>query len=67
MKKVIHQPKLQKVRSRLNQTEVYFTYSHWELKEIDGVKFIPVVKSMPSHEKTQQIHYMRKDNMEYVK
>lgn len=67
MKKVIHQPKLQKVRSRLNQTEVYFTYSHWELKEIDGVKFIPVVKTMPSNEKTQQIHYMRKDNMEYVK
>jgi hypothetical protein len=67
MKKIVNQPKLQKVRSRLNQTEVYYTYSHWDLKEIDGVKFIPVVKTVPSNEKTQQIHYMRKDNMEYVK
>jgi len=67
MKKIVNQPKLQKVRSRLNQTEVYYTYSHWDLKEIDGVKFIPVVKTVPSNENTQQIHYMRKDNMEYVK
>jgi len=56
---------LKKVRSKTN-SDVYYTYSNWATKEIDGITFIPVVKSMPSGE-TQIIHYMRKDNLEYIK
>jgi hypothetical protein len=56
---------LKKVRSKTN-SDIYYTYSNWATNEIDGITFIPVVKSIPSGE-TQVIHYMRKDNMEYVK
>jgi hypothetical protein len=56
---------LKKVRSKTN-SDIYYTYSNWTAKEIDGVTFIPVVKSVPSGE-TQVIHYMCKDNVEYVK
>ena len=53
-------PLLKKVRSKTN-SDVYYTYSNWETKEIEGVTFIPVVKQMPS-DKTQVTFYMRKDN-----
>ncbi len=58
-------PLLKKVRSKTN-SDVYYTYSNWETKEIEGVTFIPVVKQMPS-DKTQVTFYMRKDNLEVVK
>lgn len=57
---------LRKVRNKLNQEDVYYTYSNWEVKEIDGVKFLPVVKQS-NPKALQQIHYMKKDNMEYVR
>jgi hypothetical protein len=60
-------PQIRKVRNKLHHDEIYYTYSNWELKEIDGIPFIPVVKSLPNNLKTQAIHYMKKDNMEYVK
>lgn len=56
---------LRKVRSHTNH-DIYYTYTHWETKEIDGVTFIPVVKNPPSHQ-TQTLHYMRKDSLEYIK
>lgn len=59
-------PLIRKVRSKTNQ-DIYYTYSNWETKEIEGVTFIPVVKEMPDSWKTQVVHYMRKDNVEYVK
>ena len=59
-------PLLKKVRSKTN-SDIYYTYSNWATNEIDGVTFIPVVKSLPDSKKQQAIHYMRKDNMEYVK
>lgn len=55
-----------KLRNALHVNEVYYTYSHWPSKEIDGVEFIPVVKQQPSHS-TQTIHYMRKDSLEKIK
>ena len=58
-------PVLQKVRVK-NGGETYYTYSHWEPKEIEGVVFIPVNKFMPSKERTQQLHYLRKDWLEYI-
>ena len=57
---------LKKVRSKTN-SDIYYTYSNWSTNEIDGITFIPVVKSMPSHSKTQQLHYLRKDSLEAVK
>ena len=57
---------LKKVRYR-NGTEIYYTYTNWPIKEIDGVEYLSVVKEVPSHSKTQQLHYVRKDAMEYVK
>ena len=57
---------LKKVRVRTNQ-EIYYTYSHWPTKEIDGVEFISVVKQIPSNQQKQPLHLMRKDSLEYVK
>lgn len=48
-------------------TEKYYTYSHWAPKDIDGIIFLAVVKQPPSHEKTQTIHYMRKDSLKELK
>lgn len=56
---------LKKVRVRTNQ-EIYYTYSHWPTKEIDGVEFISVVKHLPNNQK-QTLHLMRKESLEYVK
>ena len=58
-------PILKKVRSKTNQ-DVYYTYSNWATNEIEGITFIPVVKTIPDGS-TQVIHYMRKDNLEYLK
>jgi len=60
-------PVIRKVRNRLHHDEIYYTYSHWELNEIDGIQFIPVVKTIPDSKKNQVIHYMKKDNMEFIK
>ena len=56
-----------KLRNALHQSEVYYTFSHWTPKEIDGVLFLPVVKQPPSQSYTQVIHYMRKDSLEKIK
>ena len=56
---------LKKVRSKTN-SDIYYTYSNWSTNEIDGITFIPVVKTVPDG-KNQTIHYMRKDNVEYIK
>lgn len=59
--------KLIKLRNKISPSEIYYTFSHWESKEIEGVQFIPVNKMPPSQGVTQQIHYMRKDSLEKVK
>jgi hypothetical protein len=56
---------LKKVRSKTN-SDIYYTYSNWSTNEIDGITFIPVVKTVPDGS-NQVIHYMRKDNVEFVK
>lgn len=60
-------PQLKKVRVRNGSGDIFYTYNHWETNEIDGVVFVPVVKQMPSQDKTQQLHYLRKDSLETVK
>ncbi len=65
MKKVKSNPILQKVRSKTN-SDIYYTFSNWKTKDIEDVTFIPVVKEIPTGE-YQVVHYMRKENLEYVK
>ncbi len=60
-------PVLKKYRVRNGSGEIYYTYTHWEPNEIEGVTFLPVTKSMPSQDRTQQLHYLRKDSLEAVK
>jgi hypothetical protein len=63
MKKVNKvKPLFRKVRSKSN-FDIYYTSSIWENKEIEGITFIPVTKDVND----KQIHYLRKDNVEYVK
>lgn len=65
MKTAKIKPQLKKVRS-LTNSDIYYTYSNWEAKEIEGVTFIPVVKDLPS-ERLQHTFWLRKENVEYVK
>jgi hypothetical protein len=58
--------KPQKVRVLANG-DIYYTFKHWETKEVDGVTFIGVNKYEPSQNLTQAIYYLRKDALEYVK
>jgi hypothetical protein len=55
---------LKKVRPLGNLEDVYYTYSNWETKLIDGVSYIYVIKH-PHIRDTPKL--MRKDNMEYIK
>lgn len=56
-----------KLRNKFSPTEIYYTFSHWDIREIDGVQFLPVNKFPPSQNLTQQIHYIRKDSLEKIK
>lgn len=56
-----------KMRSRLRPTEFYWTFPEWSTDSVDGVEFLPVTRFEPSHEKTQQLYYVRKDSLEKVK
>ena len=60
---------LRKVRPLGNLTDIYYTYSHWKTKNIDGIEFIAVAKLDPEKHsmKTQTVHWMRKDNLETVR
>ncbi len=60
-------PVLKKYRVRNGSGEIYYTYTHWEPNEIEGVTFLPVTKSLPSQDRTQQLHYLRKDSLEAIK
>jgi hypothetical protein len=56
-----------KLRNRLSPTEIYYTFSHWPSREIEGVEFVAVNKFPPSNGVNQQMHFMRKDSLEKVK
>lgn len=55
-----------KYRNRFNVTDVYYSFPHWNSRNIDGVEFLAVVKNPPDH-MTQLIHYIRKDSLEKIK
>jgi hypothetical protein len=60
---------MKKVRPLGNLTDIYYTYSDWDTKIIDGVEFVSVVKSNPEKYpmNTQTLYRMRKDNLEVIK
>ena len=58
--KVVKQ--MRKVRVLTNK-EIYYTDSSWETKEIDGIKFIYVIKSIGIRETPK---LMRRDSLEYI-
>lgn len=60
-------PKLLKLRAKNGGTDIFYSYTNWTMNIIDGEEYYPVVKSMPNHEDTQVVHYMKKVNMEIVK
>lgn len=64
MKKVKQKFAIRKIRSKANQ-DVYYTSPQWETKEIEGITFIAVTKMYPNE--STQIHWMRKDSMEFIK
>ena len=60
---------IKKVRPLGNLTDIYYTNSTDNVKNIDGVVFLAVTKLNPEEHpmKTLQVHWMRKDNLETVK
>ena len=60
------QNSFRKVRSKMNADE-YFTSPNWPIKEIEGVKYLTVVKHQPVPGINQQQHFLRQDAVEYVK
>ena len=65
MKKIVEKPI--KLRSRVNPTEFFWTYSSWDSNFVDGVEFLPVARFDPSDNRIHQLHYVRKDSLEKVK
>lgn len=60
--------KLNYIKVRVKATkEIYYTFKQWPTKEIEGVEFIGVNKFEPSQSRTQVMHYLRKDTLEYLK
>lgn len=56
-----------KYKNKFAINEIYYSHPSWAEKEIDGVKFLPVlVKEPTSHERTT-VYWMRKDSLEKVK
>lgn len=56
-----------KLRNKFSPSEIYYTFSTWPGKEIDGVQFVAVNKNYPSQGTTQPLFFVRKDSLEKVK
>ena len=55
---------LKKVRPLGNLEDIYYTYSNWDTKLIDGVEYVYVIKNVVIRDTPK---LMRKDNLETVK
>ena len=55
---------IKKVRPLGNLEDIYYTYSNWDTKLIDGVEYVYVIKSISTRDTPK---LMRKDNLETVK
>ena len=54
-----------KVRNKFNIEEIFYTHPDLDVRVIEDVIFVPVLKSEPE-DKHQTILYMRKDSLEPV-
>ena len=54
---------IRKVRSKYNPNDMYYTSTDWGTKEIDGVKFVYVIKNIGIRETPK---LMRRDSLEYM-
>jgi hypothetical protein len=54
-----------KVRNKFNIEEIFYTHPDLDVRVIEDVIFVPVLKSEPE-DKHQTIFYMRKDSLEPV-
>ena len=57
-------PVVKKLQNRFNVAEIYYTFSNWETKKIDGVEFIYIIKNIGIREIPK---LMRKDSLVPVK
>lgn len=62
--KKMSKSEIRKVRPLGNLEDIYYTYSNWESKLIDGIEYIYVVKNIGMRDYPK---LMRKDNLETVK
>ncbi len=59
--------KIKKVCNTIRTDEIYFTCSDWKDREVEGVKFLPVVKNDPSIDRGNQVvYYIRKDSLKFI-
>lgn len=56
-----------KLRNKFSVADIYYSLSTWQEKEIDGVRFVPVVKTPPQENMKYNVHFMRKDSLELLK
>lgn len=64
MRKKDTKPIMRKVRPLGNLEDIYYTYSNWDTKLIDGVEYVYVIKNVVIRDTPK---LMRKDNLETVK
>ena len=58
---------LRKVRPLGNLTDIYYTYSHWKTKNIDGIEFIAVAKLDPVYLGGVTVSSISVHNEDYIK
>lgn len=56
-----------KYKNKFAVNEIYYSHPSWEEKEIDGVKFLPVLTKQPAGNMRNTVYWMRKDSLEKVK
>lgn len=61
------QTQLFKYKNKLAVNEIYYSHPSWGEKEIDGVKFLPVLTEQPTGNMRNTVYWMRKDSLEKVK
>lgn len=63
MKKLKKTHHIKKVCSKFNPNDIFYTDTSWDTKEVDGVTFLYVIKSINTKETPK---LMRKDSLEYI-
>lgn len=56
-----------KYKNKFAINEFYYSHPSWDEREIDGVKFLPVVVKNEEGDIRTPVYWMRKDSLEKVK